>query len=191
MEMEGCFIFQCGSLSWIKCGILKLKILVDRSNPRTELCFLFPSQLCWEDTLHTLSLGVSTDPTSWFRWAQQTLHVDTCREIIQYVCKTHQCLAVNTEALGVTSYNLQAALIALRPPGWTKKGIHLHHTWGLLAGVRQCWPFPCCRAMISSWHPDIEGMWKSGRTAKAWNRRLMCRDERQQAFSASRDCGMA
>lgn len=108
------------------------------------------------------SLGVCTDPTSCYRWAQQTLHGDTWGKIIQHIWEIHWSLAVNREALGVTSCNLQTTLIALRPPGWTKKGIPLHHTWELLAGVRQHRSFPHCKTGISSWPPKPKGMWESG-----------------------------
>lgn len=160
------FISMWSSLHELK--VLFLNSKFEQTGTIQDLSILLFSllQLFWEDTFPTLCSGVSTDLTSWFRWAQQTLHVDTWRENIRYVCKMHQCLAVNTEALGVTSYNSQAALIALRPPDWTTKGILLHHTWGHLARVRQLGSFPRCRAMISSWHPDTEGMWKSGRNCK-------------------------
>lgn len=114
---------------------LKLKVLVDRTHPKIEF---YSSSYAQRTHSLPCPLVFFTDPTSCYRWAQQTLHVDTWVKIIQHIRKIHQGLAINKEALGVTSCNLQT-LIALRPPGWTKKGIPLHHThenfwleWGRL-----------------------------------------------------------
>jgi hypothetical protein len=69
MGMEGYF-FQRVVVNVLKKkkALSKLKVLVDKAHPRIEVFFFLSSfQLCWEDTLPTLSLGVFLDPTSCYR----------------------------------------------------------------------------------------------------------------------------
>lgn len=94
------------------------------------------------------------------------MHVDTWGKIIQHIWKIHWGLAINRQALGVTSYNFQTTLIALRPLGWTQKGIPLYHTENFWLQWDSNWSFPHCRAVINSWPPNPEGMWESGGNCK-------------------------
>lgn len=53
----------------------KLKSLSSQSTSRNWV-FFFSFSSSYAGRMHYLSLGVFTDPTSCYRWAQQTLHVD-------------------------------------------------------------------------------------------------------------------
>lgn len=122
-------------------------------------------QLCSESTWPTHPFDVFTDPTSCYRWAQQTLHVDMRKNHLTHL-KNSLRPGHQWEALGVTSSNLQTTLIAPRPPGWTKKGIPSQPTWKHLAGMRQYKSFPHCKAGINCWPPKPKGMWESGENFK-------------------------